>query len=75
MDSPSQPMNKIVQQLIDNSKDYVDCYDGGSAMYGSPPTVIPEDLVVLAVRECVKVCRENNAFVAANLIKKHFGIS
>lgn len=68
-------MNARIQDLIEDSKDYndidVDLY--GSALYGSPPVVNPEELVRLVVMECAKVCRENNAFVAAHLIKKHFG--
>ena len=64
-------MNSIVYTLIDKSKDFVD--DDG-AMYGREPEVVPEDLVALVVYECVRVCKENNAFVAADRIRKHFGV-
>ena len=65
-------MNKIVRALIEDASDY-DTDEG--AMYGGEPVVIPEDLVALVVLECVKVCKENNLFVAADRIKKHFGVN
>lgn len=64
-------MNKIIYDLIEESKGWD---DDASMMYGITPTVIPEDLVKIVVTECVKVCKENNAFVAADRIKQHFGI-
>lgn len=63
--------NTLIQDLIEESKSWD---DDMSMMYGVTPTVVPEDLVYLVVFECVKVCKENNAFVAADRIKKHFGI-
>lgn len=68
-------MNSIAKKLIDESYDYDDTSDGaGAAMYGMPPTLSPEYLVRLVAQECIKVCKENNAFVAADRIKKHFGV-
>lgn len=67
-------MNKIVHDLIEESKDYNDG-EGVSAMYGVAPAVVPENLVELVVLECVRVCKENNAFVAAQRIKEHFGVT
>lgn len=64
-------MNQLINDLIEESKGWD---DDASMMYGITPTVIPEDLVIIVVLECVRVCKENNAFVAADRIKKHFGI-
>ena len=65
-------MNRIVYDLIEESKDFV---ENDGAMYGNEPEIVPEDLVALVVIECVKVCKENNAFIAADRIKKHFGLN
>jgi hypothetical protein len=65
-------MNKITKDLIENSYDYDP--EDGLAMYGAPPAFSAECLVKLVVSECVKVCKDNNAFVAADRIKKHFGV-